>query len=502
MLRRLIKLLALIGLSGAIAATFGLVALTLATHYAFQEPAIVAWSRYLMPEIRWQRSKYPSAGWAFDLIESVLVPTDPRDRFAIAETARPLTGPHSWTSDLVGPRVAGLGDAPAIAEETVFVSSVEQFQAALRTARAGLAIEVQPGIYRFSGRSLQVKQAGTAERPIVVRAAELGSVLFEFNMLEGFHVRAPHWIFENLMIDGICANDSTCEHAFHVVGDGTNVVIRNNWITNFNAAIKVNAVRGRIPDDGRIENNAFVNHRPRLTDNPVTVLDIVAVSRWRVQKNLIADFAKARGNRISYGAFFKGGGDHNVFERNLVLCEHRLTGGTRVGFSFGNGGTKASVCRDGRCAVEHRKGIARYNIIANCPNDVGIYLFKSAETQVHNNLLVNTRGIDLRSPESDAVITNNVIDGRIMAHSGARFSESHNVLSFVKAVLLNKVSSNIYADAEGGDFRLRDLNSFLDPGKPIEGAGPDFCGQPYDPSAPAIGPIRYSLHMSCTPVVQ
>ncbi|WP_299615748.1 hypothetical protein [Pelagibius sp.] len=502
MLRRLIKLLVVLSVSLAVIVGLGLGAAALTTHYVFQEPALVTWSRYLKPEIRWQRHLHPEAGWAFDLIEGFLVAGDPRDRFAIAETARPLPGPEAWTSALVGPRVTGLGAEAPDPKEIVLIASVEDLKEAIRTARPGQVIQIQPGSYRVSERSIQVETAGAPDQPIVVRAAALGTARFEFDILEGFHVQAPHWIFENLVIEGICADDSACEHAFHVVGEATNVVIRNNWITNFNAAIKVNAKQGRVPDEGLILHNALINDRPRMTENPVAVVDIVAASRWRVQRNLIADFAKGLGDRVSYGAFFKGAGDGNVFEQNLVFCERRLTGGIRIGFSFGGEGTKPSVCRDGACAVEHQRGLARYNIIANCPHAAGVQLYKSADTEIHNNLLANTKGIDLLSVESDAVIANNVIDGRIMAHDGARASESHNVVSTLKAMLLDKVTSDIYADAEGGDFRLRDLDSFLDPGTPLETAGPDFCGQPYDPAAPAIGPIQYSLQMSCTPVIQ
>ena len=45
----------------------------LATQYIFQEPAFVTWSRLLKPEVQWQRQKYPSARFVFDILEKVLV---------------------------------------------------------------------------------------------------------------------------------------------------------------------------------------------------------------------------------------------------------------------------------------------------------------------------------------------------------------------------------------------------------------------------------------------
>src|SRR3546814_4894238 len=86
-----------------------------------------------------------------------------------------------------------------------------------------------------------------------------------------------------------------------------------------------------------------------------------SASRWTVRKNLIADFAKAGGDGVSYGAFFKGAGEGNVFEQNVVRCEWRHHGGIRIGFSFGGGGTAQRFCRNNSCTNEHYDGVARSN---------------------------------------------------------------------------------------------------------------------------------------------
>src|SRR3546814_14592181 len=86
--------------------------------------------------------------------------------------------------------------------------------------------------------------------PIVVRAPALGAVRLQFSLLEGFRVLAPFWIFENLVIEGTCETDHRCEHAFHIVGDAAGTVIQNNWVTDFNAAVKVNGKDGRYHDEG------------------------------------------------------------------------------------------------------------------------------------------------------------------------------------------------------------------------------------------------------------
>lgn len=492
-LRSLLKWTLWLCLLGLILGVLSLGGAALATHYIFQEPAYVTWSRYLAPEFLWQRQKYPSVRWAFDLVEPLVIRSDPRDRFTPAADPPSLSGPSDWQSALLGPRT-DRKDGPT---PTVLVSSVDELKRAIERAAPGAVIEIQPGVYTVHGRNLSLRAAGTAERPIVLRAAFLGAVRLRFNLLEGFHVLGPHWTLENFMIEGICKDDSRCEHAFHVVGEAPGTVIRNNWVVDFNAPVKVNGKKGHFPDNGVIENNAFLNSRPRNTSNPVTLLDIVGVSGWQVRKNLIADFAKAGGNHTSYGTFFKGAGEDNVFEQNLIRCEWQHRGGARIGFSFGDGGTGKSFCRDKSCEVEQRRGIVRNNIIMSCPNEVGIYLNKSAETLVNNNALIGTRGIDLRSPQSYAKVVNNIIDGRILVRDGGRLTASHNVLSPMKAALLDQVTPSIYNGPVDGDFSLRETEAVVGQGTPLSDAGLDLCGQALSEGATDIGPFQYGRDKSC-----
>ena len=476
------------GLAGVLA--------VLVTQYLFQEPAPQTWSRYLLPEFLWQRQKYPSARWVFDLVEPLVRQPDPQLSFAAVEGAAPLES-ATWNSELAGPRPEGL---PAVLPSTarvVPVASARALVVALRAAQPGSVIELQPGTYDFDGTNLVAEAAGAPGRPIVVRAARLGSVRLRFALLEGFHVLAPHWVFENLLVEGTCRDDTRCEHAFHVVGAAAGVVIRNNWVVDFNAAVKVNGKNGAFPDNGTIEHNAFVNRRPRNTDKPVTLLDFVSASGWRVRKNLIADFAKNGGNHTSYGAFFKGAGADNLFEQNVVRCEWTHSGGARIGFSFGDGGSGRRFCRDGQCAVEHSGGIARNNLIMDCPTGAGIYLYKSANTTLHNNALINTRGIDLRHPATHARIVNNVIDGRVRAYEGATYDASANLVDVLQAALLRDVSRGVYADPPSGDLRLKDLAALAGHGVDVGAELRDLCGQPYDADPPDIGPIQYRSGPAC-----
>ena len=428
---------------------------------------------------------------------------------AAAEPAQPAgdalqdrLDPASWDGTLVGPRPASIDDGRPPALEKVVVATLEELRVAIGSARPSMVIELQPGTYELTDAKIKIVRPGRSDGPIVLRAPSLGSVRLKSPRIEAIHVLAPYWTFENLVIEGVCADDSDCEHAFHVVGNAVGTVIQNNWITNFNAAIKVNGVAGRYPDGGLIRRNAFINEHPRATGRPVAVLDFVSASRWRVQRNFIADFAKTGDDRTSYGAFFKGAGEGNIFEQNVVRCEWRHTGLDRVGFSFGADGTALPHCRDGSCAAEHRGGIARNNVIMDCPNHAGIYLSKSDATLIHNNALIATRGIELRYPVTDAAIVNNIIDGSISARDGGVFTSTGNLIAPGKAGEAPALSLGIYVDPRGGDLRLMDGRSVVGRGVPMVSDGLDLCGQPLGSGPLDIGPIQYSSGSECAPLLE
>lgn len=401
-----------------------------------------------------------------------------------------VLSPQNWNSAVVGPQRDGAAGRPAAAANTVRVSTLEQLRAAIAEARPGTVIEIQPGTYELPDANIRITRPGRRDRPIVLRAPALGTVTLKSARQEALHVLAPYWTFENLVIEGVCADDSDCEHAFHVVGDAVGTVIQDNWIADFNAAIKVNGLAGRYPDGGVIRRNALVNTRPRNTDRPVALLDFVSASRWRVQQNLIADFAKTGGDRTSYGAFFKGAGEDTLFERNLVRCEWRHGGDLRIGFSFGADGTARKHCRDGNCEAEHRGGAVRNNVVMNCPNHAGIYLSRSAGGVIHNNALIATQGILVRAPAGPAAIVNNIVDGTIRGDAGGAFAAEGNLVGATDAGPGGAAGTDIYVNPQHGDFRLKAPSAVAGRGKPLDSGGVDFCGHTYGTAARDIGPVQ------------
>jgi hypothetical protein len=298
------------------------------------------------------------------------------------------------------------------------VASSDELRQAVAAAQPGDLITLLPGVYRIPG-GIAASRAGSAAAPLTVRAEQPGSAVIEFAAIEGFAVTAPWWRFENLAIRGVCAAQGECEHAFHVSGGAHHFAAVNNTIADFNAHFKINGDHNAFPDHGLIEANTLTNSAPRRTANPVTPVDLVAASDWTIRGNLISDFIKDDGDRISYGAFAKGAGARTLFERNVVLCEQRLQGlpGQRVGLSFGGGGTGKPYCRDRKCITEQDGGTMRANLVASC-SDAGIYVNSGAGSTILDNTVVDTAGVVVRFAESSATLDGNLVDGAIFSRDG------------------------------------------------------------------------------------
>ena len=310
----------------------------------------------------------------------------------------------------------------------ILVTSPDQAKAAIAKANPGDVITFSPGVYRFSGSNINVDREGREDARILVRAEVPGTVKLQFSLVEGFHVSAPYWIFENLYLQGECEIQSNCEHAFHVVGNAHHFVARNNTILDFNSHFKVNMANRQIPDDGVIEYNTIRNTEVRRTDSSVTLVDLVVASRWRIEHNLISDFIKGGSDKVSYGVFAKGGGNENRIVNNLIICEHRLLGqiGQRVGLSLGGGGTGKQFCADHRCVTEQDRGVIESNLIMSCSDD-GIYLNKAAASRIIKNTLIDTGGIEVRFAESTADVEGNLVDGKIRSRDGGLIRERDNI---------------------------------------------------------------------------
>jgi nitrous oxidase accessory protein NosD len=370
----------------------------------------------------------------------------------LERTGEPSLPPQAGAS-VVRSGVAGVGMLRQVA-------STQQLEAALAAATPGQVIQLLPGTYDTSGRGLRMVRAGTPAAPIVLRAERLGDVTIESRSAAAFKISAPHWVVENLVVRGMCEQHSNCEHAFHVVGGGSHVVIRNNRMEDLNAQIKINGEGGAFPDHGRIEGNTMTNRAPRDVRGPITPIDLVAASHWKITGNFIADFHRATRGGATYGAFMKGAGEGTVMERNVVLCEWKLPNprSPAVGLSVGGGGTwPDAVTRDlGASGLEQTNGVIRDNLIAFC-NDVGIYVNKGRRSVVAHNTLLDTAGIGVRFAESTAEVVGNVVDGAILARDGGLLRERDNLGTPLLGLFVGlHPVRDLYRDVARLDLRWRE----------------------------------------------
>ncbi|MCP4265755.1 MAG: hypothetical protein GY777_09295, partial [Candidatus Brocadiaceae bacterium] len=130
--------------------------------------------------------------------------------------------------------------------------------------------------------------------------------------------------------------------------------------------------------------------------------------------------------------------------------------------------------------------------IARCQNDVGIYLNKAAETQIYNNIIQGSLGIDVRFPSSSAVIINNILDGRIKERDGGLIISDNNLITgdcpWSLSLFQNCQMNNWYRNPIAGDFRITRKN--LPSGIDVNNLKNDFCGNPRDPNLSIIGPLQ------------
>ena len=374
----------------------------------------------------------------------------------------------------IGASPARSGTPPTTSAKLVLNSA--QLAAAIAQATPGQVITLVPGSYVIEGRGLRLDRPGAANAPVVLRAERLGDVTILSGAVAAFKVTAPYWVIENLIVRGVCGGHRDCEHAVHVTGGALGTVIRNNRFEDFNAQIKINGEDGAFPDNGRIEGNTLTNSEQRSTRNPITPIDLVSASNWRITGNFIADFQRTGQGAATYGAFMKGAGEGTVMERNVVLCEWKLrrSYSPNIGLSVGGGGTfPDAVKRDlGKSGLEQADGVIRDNLIAFC-NDVGVYVNKGSRTVIANNTILDTAGVGVRFAESSAEVVGNLIDGVVQTRDGAVVRSRDNQTAMLLGLFVGlHPARDMFRDAARLDLRWRERPDGITTGE----LRPDLCG--------------------------
>ena len=248
---------------------------------------------------------------------------------------------------------------------------------------------------------------------------------------------------------------------------------------------KINGEDGQFPDHGVIEGNTMTDTAPRVTENPIAPVDLVAANEWVIRGNIITDFIRApgKGGEPPYGGFVKGEGEGNVLERNLVVCEWKLRDvpGERVGLSLGGGGTGMPFRRmKGLSGFEQVGGVVRDNLVAFCSDD-GIYVNRSARSVIDHNTLLDTAGIDVRFIESSATVTANIVDGAIRKREGSSLQSWDNAMPFLPGLFAGlHPQRSLFRDPAALDLAWRKAPPPLAETEPRA----DLCGQERGPASP------------------
>eukprot|EP01104_Vermistella_antarctica_P013093 TRINITY_DN3908_c0_g1_i2.p1 TRINITY_DN3908_c0_g1~~TRINITY_DN3908_c0_g1_i2.p1 ORF type:complete len:658 (+),score=200.77 TRINITY_DN3908_c0_g1_i2:145-2118(+) len=395
------------------------------------------------------------------------------------------------------------------ANRVVPVTTATELDTAIQAAIPGDQI-VLSATGTFTFRTIRCTASGTAEKPIIVRG-EPGSKISLYSAgssegyVEGFAVTGSHWHFVSLDIQGTCDNSqhTYCEHAWHLAGS-KDVVVRNCRSHEINQHIKSNingAGSGLFADRLLVERNHMYNDVPRNTGNPATIVNIDGGDDCVVRGNYIHDGARVSSGSVTYQAFMKSNGAGGLFEQNLIVCSaDHSDGGYRLGLSFGGGGTAPdNVCGQGTCKPEHRNGVMRNNVIKHC-NDVGIYLNEAQNTDIYNNFIYDTTGIDCRFSPTTADVRNNIVaGGAIRNREGGVHTGTNNWITSVSAadaMFVNVATTDFKASWDAGVKDGANPASFEDAGVEIASVKKDYCGigrkTPYD-----IGAFDYRKGTPC-----
>lgn len=307
------------------------------------------------------------------------------------------------------------------------VHTIVELKEAVKIAIPGDVIILADGEYKLEGNALNLGNPNyllDSELPITITSRNFKKAKINVNATVGINITYKNWIISDLVFEGTCDSDSSCEHALHIFGDADNIKIMGNDFINFNAAIKANGNAGAVdgvryfPDSVLIQSNRFYNEWARETKAPVTPIDVVGGEFWTISNNFIADFSRnyKRKTSYTYGAFLKGDSKYGVFKSNFIACRWKVPYYSaldlRIGLSFGGGGTGNEFCASGTCEQEHLSGEMSSNIIANCSQTASIYVNKSNDIKIEKNILIGSSGIEL-SASSEINVSENLLNGKL-----------------------------------------------------------------------------------------
>jgi hypothetical protein len=400
----------------------------------------------------------------------------------------------------------------------VSVCSESEILAAIAGASAGDVITVCPGTFAFN-QLISVDANGNEEERIFLRAAEAGTVTFNLSHIENFKIGGKFWIFENITFFGDCSSASSCEHAFHIVGDADDLIFRNNEVVNFASHVKLNgevvgAGPGKaFPDRTWFIDNFWHNTKYVQNDAPHNILNLDGGKDHVVRGNIFADYSTPTSLPKSASAVYpKASALRILIEQNLIVCEKaRTEGETNRGVQLGDG-APASICDgdddqdgNGDCVEQgqSQEALVRNNIVMGCNNggsSAGIMIGSDRASQVLHNTVYDAEPRNAAfyegHPDHTTFFRFDILEnGFNTNYASGTLNEADNLMPS------HAEMDGLFADPAAGDFSLSDGSTITEQ-NPSDPAVPhDFCGYPRGDSAD-LGAIEYSTTYEGTPCAE
>lgn len=375
-------------------------------------------------------------------------------------------------------------DGPEAGEgRVVSVSTPGELVAAIQSALPGDEITLEDGTYPLEG-IVAVTRPGTSGQRIFVRARNPLQATITVCADIGFRVDAPFWIFEGLVLRSRCT--SVSDHAFQVIGGGSDFILRRCRSEDFFAHVKLNGTGGVWPDRFWAIDNEFRDTVAIPADGPFNVLNIDGGDEHVVRGNRFVDVAVATARHAS-SIYLKATTRDAIIESNVVVCLKSLSSvGPTRGIWGGDATGSGGIC-DGDCA--NVRNITRNNLVLNCQGGSGnrFGLGSTNERDVvylHNLVHRVTQNFYSGANPGPVLFRANLLyaDFLITGGPGRPILEENNTLG---AAGMNA----LFADPDAADLTL------LAPGSlsrvPRDPRAPhDFCGHARGPTT-EIGPIDY-----------
>ncbi len=357
------------------------------------------------------------------------------------------------------------------------VASVAALRDAAANARPGDVITIAPGDYTVDA-PIRCLRSGAPDAPIVVRA-EPGTVALDLVAQDQmFDVTGAWWVFEGLDVRGACAIDEDCEHAFHVSRNADQVVIRDNRITDFDQAIKVNGVLDGeaqlFPDGLLVEGNDVGLSRPRQSVNPTMGIWLSGGTGHVLRGNHVHDVGTGTGGQPpSPQIWLAGNGRDLEVVGNLVDCGEGADDREGIG-SRETVPLQEGLCVDFVCQPTQQRLLLADNVVVGCGEADGLRLRECRQCQVDHLSVI---GSGLTFDGGSGRVSATVLEGELVQANGPVLELAENRTGG---------DASWWADVAGGDYRPA---ASLAASASAAARDEDLCGHPR-PSPSAVGALE------------